>query len=378
VKRHLLTATALAALFLAACSPTTAVLDPNLQQQAAAVLGSLQSLPDTVPHTGVRRVRSMRRVATHINEVEYREEVRVSSSGTFQVECLDVLASNFAQPDEFIAMQNGREGFVHRYRDFRIRDVDLLLANYYVTQLGSRILVAGRSCFTLVLVRRDDPSANDEIVSWSLAVDEQTGLVLRWRRDLDGKLTDEGIYESIAYGDPASFSPHVPTNDETPITPQSDVRRIFGFDLTTPTLLPTFYERRERAAVTDPNGDVWLKETFTDGVEVAFFLYKHDPAAPAAPATAPVLPAPAGKQPSTTGGGHQPSGTSSGVGGIVTLGSASSSGKAMQAILVDPKLVFVTSGEFVIAEYTKPTCVGIVAGRIANDDAQWMLESAFP
>lgn len=376
MKRHLLSVTATAALLLAACSPTTAAFDPHLQQQAAAVLGSLQSLPDAVPHTGVRRVRSMRRLATHINEVEYREEVRVSSSGTYQVECLDVLASNFAQPDEFVAMQNGREGFVHRYRDFRIRDVDLLLANYYVTQLGNRILVAGRSCFTLVLVRRDDPNASDAIVSWSLAIDDQTGLVLRWRRDLDGKLTDEGLYESFAYGDPASFSPHVPTNNETPITPQSDVRRIFGFDLTTPTLLPTFYERRERAAVTDPNGDVWLKETFTDGVEVAFFLYKHDQAAPAAPA--PVLPAPVVKQPSTTSGGHQPSGTSSGAGGIVTLGSMSSSGKAMQTVLVDPTLLFVTSGEFVIAQYTKPSSIGVVAGRIANDDAQWMLESAFP
>jgi hypothetical protein len=374
VKRHLLAATATAALFFAACSPTTAVLDPNLQQQAAAVLGSLQSLPDTVPHTGVRRVRSMRRLATHINEVEYREEVRVSSTGTYQVECLDVLASNFAQPDEFVAMQNGREGFVHRYRDFRIRDVDLLLANYYVTQLGARMLVAGRACFTLVLVRRDDPNANDAIVSWSLAVDEQTGLVLRWRRDLDGKLTDEGIYESIAYGDPASFSPHVPTNDEMPITPQSDVRSIFGFDLTTPTLLPTFFERRERAAVTDPNGDVWLKETFTDGVEVAFFLYKHDQPTPVAPAVVPGATPPAVKQPGTSSGGHLPGGTSPGAGGIMTTGTAS--GSAMPTVLVEPKLVFVTSGEFVVAEYTKPATVAIVAGRISNDDAQWMLESA--
>jgi hypothetical protein len=38
----------------------------------------------------------------------------------------------------------------------------------------------------------------------------------------------------------------------------------------------------------------------------------------------------------------------------------------------------VTSGEFVVAEYKRPSTIGIVAGRISNDDAQWMLESALP
>jgi hypothetical protein len=377
VKRHLLAVSATAALLFAACSPTTATFDPNLQQQAAAVLGSLQSLPDAVAHTGVRRVRSLRRLPTHVNEVEYREEVRVSSSGTYQVECVDVLASNFAQPDEFIALQNGREGFIHRYRDFRIRDVDLLLANYYVTQLGARIAVAGRVCFTIVLVRRDDPSANDQIVSWSLAVDEQTGLVLRWRRDLDGRLTDEGIFESIAYGEPASFSPHVATNDETVITPQTDLGQLFDFDLTTPTLLPAFYERRERAGVTDPNGDVWLKETFTDGIEVAFFLYKHEPPPPPA-APVPIVVSPVVKQPTGPSSGPLPGGSSSGASGTLTTSVTTASGSGIPTVLVDPTLLFVTSGEFVVAEYKRPSTIGIVAGRISNDDAQWMLESALP
>jgi len=377
VKRHLLATSATAALILAACSPTTATFDPSLQQQAIVVLSSLQSLPDTVAHTGVRRVRSLRRLPTHINEVEYREDVRVSSSGTYQVECVDVLASNFVQPDEFIAMQNGRDGFIHRYRDFRIRDVDLLLANYYVTQLGARIAVAGRVCFTIVLVRRDDPSSNDQIVSWSLAVDEQTGLVLRWRRDLDGQLTDEGIFESIAYGEPASFSPHVATNNESVITPQTDLSLMFDFNLTTPTLLPTFYERRERAGVTDPKGDVWLKETFTDGIEVAFFLYKHEPPPPPTVPVPGVVP-PVGTKSTGPSGGQPPGGSTSGAGGVLTTGAPRTGGSGTPTMLVDPTLLFVTSGEFVVAEYKRPSTIAIVAGRISNDDAQWMLESALP
>jgi len=349
----------------AGCSPTGAPLDERLALQAKATLHALQTLPELTPHSGVRRIRSLRRTKTRINEVEYREDVRVASTGEYQVECIDVLASNFTRPDEFIALQNGRDGFVYRYRDFRIRDVDLLLANYVVTELGTPIAVAGRTCFTVALERRDDPRFDETIVTWLLAVDETSGLVLRWRRLADGVLTDEGEYESIAYGEPAAFAPHVPTNHELVFTPQTDLRRVFDFELTTPTLLPEYFERRQRASVVDATGQVWLKESFTDGIEVAFFLFHQDPPVPGLPTgTKPATLAPvSGRAPAP--------GAPAGSGGA-TVGAP----PPPAAPTVDPRLLFVTHGDLVMAEYRDATRVGIVAGRLDEDDVQWMLESA--
>lgn len=334
----------------ASCAPSGTAIDPRFYNAAKNTLEQLELHSGYVAHAGERRIRTTRTLANGQSVVsDYRESIRVDATGDFQQECFEVLASPYADANEFMDRMNSLEGFLYRYRDFHVHDADLLLDNYLVLQFGTLINVAGRSCYTIQLQRRDDPLTNEPIVGWDLAIDTHSGLVLQWQRWVDGSLTDEGVYEWIDYQPTQPFVAHVPTNSERPFV-AGEERNLFDFDLTTPTLLPYGFQRTERARVVDPsNGAVWLKETFTDGLEIAFFLYREGET----PTTAP---------PVIRG---QKLGTST----------AGATGATTQTV-VGSELVSVEGGDVGLTQFAGPQRTAVVAGRIGTDDRRWMIESA--
>lgn len=344
------------ALFTPACSPAGTAIDPRFEAAAQSALSQLELDVQRIAHSGERRIRTTRREPGERSwTAEYRESIGVDGRGNYQLECVDVLQSPYADPKQFADRLNRSEGFIHRYRDFHIADADLLLDNYVVLQFGRQLTVAGRDCFTLQLERRDDPQASEPIVGWDLAIDLATGLVLQWQRTVDGNLTDEGVYEWVSYGAPSNLVAHVPSNAEFSFEPK-DVRSLFAFDLTTPTLLPDGFQRIDRARVVDAEDTVWLKETFSDGIETAFFLYTVK--------TSAVLPAAASK----TGADLRGSGgTAVGTGGALPTSGPGSPGGEM---------VSLDGGQVGITQFVEPGRRAIVAGRIGVDDRRWMIESA--
>jgi hypothetical protein len=356
----------LAALAAAACSPTSNSIPPELKAVAMGALQSVSVLPDVVEHTGLRRIRSTRDLMNgRVDVTEFREVVQVALTGEFSLECTEVISSPLPDPAAFMLRQNAREGFMHRYRDFRIHNANLLLENYVVLQFVQNHEVAGRDCFVVKLEHRDDPRRNEPIIGWVIAVDHQTGLILQWERTAGGVVTDEGVYESIAFGPPRTLVPHVPGNAEEVITLHSDLDALFDFRPTTPTLLPRGFERIERARVVDGRSRPWLKETFTDGIEVAFFLYREEPAD--------ALTVALGSKLGQTGPGNR-----SQVGSAASSVAGSSLGAATAAPTTPPtaELIWAENGDVGLSQLTDGRRTGIVAGRVGRDDRQLMLEAA--
>lgn len=345
---RLLAAFGLAAV-AASCAPSGTAIDPRFHSAAKNALEQLEVQARHVEHDGERRIRTTRLLPNGQQVVaDYRESIRVDAQGAYQQECFEVLQSPYADAGEFMDRLNSIEGFLYRYRDFHVHDADLLLDNYVVLQFGRLMNVAGQSCYTVQLQRRDDPSGVEPIVGWDLAIDVHSGLVLQWQRTVDGVLTDEGVYEWIDYAPRQPFVAHVPSNDERRFE-AGEERNLFDFDLTTPTLLPYGFQRVERARVVDPSGAVWLKETFSDGVEVAFFLYtERDTTTPAGAGRGDKLGSPVG---------------------ATALGGAISS-------TAGSELVSVESGDVGITQFEGPKRSAFVAGRVGSDDRRWMLESA--
>lgn len=355
------------ALAATACSPTGNSIAPQFQVAAQSALTSVAVLPDVVEHTGLRRIRATRPLANgRVGVTEFRELAQVALTGEFSLECTEVISSPLSDPAAFQLRQNAREGFMHRYRDFRIRDAALLLENYVVLQFGQTTQVAGRDCFVVQLERRDDPRRSEPIIGWVIAIDHQSGLILQWQRTSDGDVTDEGVYESIAFGPPRTMVPHVRSNAEEIITSRSDLDAMFDFRLTSPTLLPEGFARVERARVVDSRNQPWLKETFTDGIEVAFFLYREEQA---------VALTPIGKALDDKLGQANPGGRSQ-------VGSAASTAGPVPGIVLPAaapptaELIWAENGDVGLSQLTDSRRTGIVAGRVDRDDRQLMLESA--
>lgn len=341
---------------VASCNPGGTGIDPRYQGAAKHALDQYEFGVGLVAHSGERRIRTTRRLPSGQPRVaEYRESVGVDGRDNFQLECIEVLQSPLADPSDFIDRMNRNEGFLYRYRDFHITDSDLLIENYVVLQFGRQLDVAGRACFTLELERRDDPQQNEPIIGWDLAIDLETGLVLQWQRTVNGSLTDEGVYEWVTYGVPSTFVAHVGSNQEYSFEP-SEVRSLFTFDLTTPTMLPHGFQRIDRARVVDAEDVVWLKETFSDGIEAAFFLYTVDQANAIAASGAKPL-----------GDLRVADGTAIGPGGAISGGGPSA---------LASELVSVEGASVGITQYLGAGRRAIVAGRIGADDRRWMIESA--
>ncbi len=243
------------------------------------LLQKMQRAATGVAYSGVRRVEQTWRVGEETISTSYREEVASDGEGRFALRSLELIAPSLPEPSEELwrMLQGSREGFLFRYRDFRIHDVASMVTNYSPILLGTNVHVAGRVCDEMMFALRHGAS-----FTYNLAVDRETGLVMRCEQvATDGQVMGLVEFESIELNPSfaADFEWHVPSNDEqplpdgqasrlavagfVPLQPQSDGGR---FALVESTVL-----RSE-----DPAGGgevAWVKSTLTDGVEVVFVLH---------------------------------------------------------------------------------------------------------
>lgn len=236
----------------------------------ASLLELLAQAPDAVPHEGVRLVEIYDVDGSGtVTPLTYREEIAVDGQGGFSLTPLSVESSVLPDPSTFMLMQEARSGYLFRYRDFRIRDFELLVQNYHLVAIAAEPqVIAGRTAEFLSFAHASGQGPNFEV--W---VDPLTGLALSIEVfDEDGQLLQRTAYESYVDGPPASFEPDRSANDEVQADLSQPLAEQLGMQPVLATIVPDGYELAEVATVVDGFGATWCKSTYTDGIDVLFLL----------------------------------------------------------------------------------------------------------
>lgn len=273
----------------AAPTATRAVLAAGGQAQPVQnpfqLLRRMSLASSTVAHSGVRRVEQRWRVDTIGKELIYREQVHSDGAGQFAIEAIELTAPPPSHNEEaiFLALQQARAGFVRRYRDFAVRDVDAFQRNYELFDTGVQVTVAGRLCQEYLVQR-----VVDHAVRYWIAVDLEHALVLRCRHETAaGELLGLVEFESIDLA--PNFSQvvwHQPVTDEAPLARDpAQARMQLGYEPRLPSTDGAHLRLLSASVVTapDPNGGApqkWAKHVLTDGVEVVFLLHGGPDPAP--------------------------------------------------------------------------------------------------
>jgi len=234
----------------------------------------IQQAPWNTRYQGERRVtlsvdlESGERVQTQYIE-------RVSSNGQGKFNILPLQAETPVFPDEptFLTLQGRREGFFFRYRDFRIRNLELFRKNYRHLDAGSSVIVAGRQAWEVRFVRTG-PGGR----TYAVAFDLETGLVLRCNEYGErGVLLAALEYTSLDLDpDLSGVAFFVPGNDEVSFNLGSgEGQSILGFKPYLPKAIPAGFVLHETASVSDDMGNRWFKAGYTDGAEMVFFLHRE-------------------------------------------------------------------------------------------------------
>lgn len=236
------------------------------EAQVNGIVHQLQHAPELVRFSGVRRVESYYTLHGVVQPEVYREEVFADGGGLFHIEPRQMIQGGLDDHTQFKSLHLSRMGFHWRYRDFLVRDLTAFLNNYELTTYGEAVTIADRPC-QQVRVARKDGSA-----SYEVALDVQTGLVLRYRElDANGVLYVAMEYESY---NPFPDLTGVPLRQaglgETPLT---DLGAL-DFEPVTPKVLADgAYSLLDATLLDHPlTGEDVVKLTFTDGVETIFFL----------------------------------------------------------------------------------------------------------
>lgn len=239
---------------------------PEFDTAVLGIIQQVQSAHDTVRHSGVRKVESYFELDGKLDPLAYREEIFTDGKSNFAIISLGASLGGLADPIQFDTLQELRSGFNHRYRDFRVRDLEAFLANYRLISNVQAVQVAGRDCVELAISRRDQSG------SYLVALDSQNGLVLSYKHfDAAGKLYSMMEYETYNPNpDLSGVVFHKVSNQEIPITSASDL----DFKLLIPKLLPSSaFHFLEATRITNPlTGTKLAKLTYTDGVEPIFFV----------------------------------------------------------------------------------------------------------
>jgi len=235
--------------------------------EGASFLERVEQAPFDTAFRGQRRV-ELRYGAV---PVEYREEVASDGQGQFSLLISEVLSS-MPDPELFTELQNKRQVFTYRFRDWRIRDYDLFLQNYEVTLLSTDAEVAGVPCVELD-VRR---AVAEPRCVYTVDVDPSTGLVLSWEeRDPAGQRLARVEFETFELNADVSDLELVSRtfSGTTSYPLDGDLQSVFGFQPLIPTVLPDEGARIEpevdRMLV---GSDVYARVTVTDGLEVAVLM----------------------------------------------------------------------------------------------------------
>ncbi len=251
-------------------------LDAASQELLGQILTQVQVAPLAVAHTGNRRVEfhwhgdlsGDPAGGSAPQSFVYRERVEIDGQGRFDLRTTQLMSNAPINWPQFQLQQDIRAGFYQRYRDVQFRDIALVIENFTVAAFGNLLAVAGRPAVGLQLVRKiGEPIRHD------LAIDAQTGLVLSARTSGgDGALLAWMEYESIEMGAPATMTPHTFSNDEVVLPPGRELDAVLGFSADLPGILPDGYHLLATAKIEDPAGHIWLKATYTDGIDVAFYV----------------------------------------------------------------------------------------------------------
>lgn len=242
-------------------------------------LDRIANAPMTVSYGGKRQVRIYHAINGAPANLEYDEHVWSDGQGRFSI-----VPGKIVQPpmtaeqlDLFRLLQQARDGFFYRYRDFRIRDLEVFLQNWRVRDLGIQEIVAGVAT-TVLEFRRIDGSP-----TWYRAwIDPRTALVMR----AEERGAGNQLASSVEFVD-FELSP-----DTTGLRLESDRFARFpldlrletissiGFRVRSPSVLPAGY-RLDRAESMNDGTNTWAILTYTDGVDSMFFLQTSDPQAQA-------------------------------------------------------------------------------------------------
>ncbi len=257
----------------------------NVSRNLLPLLRRMSLAPATVAHSGVRRVEQYWTVDDQPRELRYREQVASDGAGRFAIDATELIAP-VASPQQaalFLVLQKAREGFVQRYRDFAVRDVDGFVRNYSIIDTGALVTVAGRPCNEYIVQR-----IVGESVRYQIAVDTQTALVLRTRQESSsGALLSLVEFESLDLApNHSNVVWHQPLTDERKLpTDPALARAQLGFQPRLPRTDGGLFLLQSATSVEapDPRGTgtlMWAKHTLTDGVEVVFFLHGGPDTAP--------------------------------------------------------------------------------------------------
>lgn len=300
-----------------------------------------------VAHSGVRRVEAHWEEDGAPTSFVYREAVDVDGLGGYDLRTLAVLTPMSADLGEFLLQQDLRAGFFHRYRDAYPRDPELLVSNYELLSYGDPIAVAGREGVHFALRRTVGAPIRHDLI-----VDPATGLVLHASTfDELGQLTARVEYETLQLGPPPPFQRHIASNDELvlPLGPELDAA--LGFAAELPSLVPDGYQLLETARIVDAFSRTWLKATYSDGMDVAFYL----------------------SRPASSLAGEAPVTGSAAAG----LGAVSWTQRGESAPQQTTLHAFRAAGIQVL-DARLPDRQTIAVGRVPSDDLQWMIESVWP
>ncbi|NUP97129.1 MAG: hypothetical protein HUU28_13300 [Planctomycetaceae bacterium] len=244
---------------------------------AEPLLRKMSTAATDAVYRGVRRVEQHWTIAGQALSSTYREEVASDGRGRWSLETVELVAPTLASPQQDLwrMLQESREGFLFRYRDFRLFDVAQMATNYTTLLTGNIVDVAGRSCVEMVSTLRLGRG-----FTYNLCVDRESGLVLRCEQ-----VAPNGARMGLVEFESIEFTPvfppdqpwHVVSNDERPLPAGQAAAQLVGFEPVRPLRAQPRFRVLESTVVTSPDPNqpgtlAWVKTTLTDGIEVVFVL----------------------------------------------------------------------------------------------------------
>lgn len=238
-------------------------------------LSLVPDAPERVPHSGLRRIEVHVDVDGVPTSLAYDERVVADGHGQYSIELAQVLQPTMTQPqlEIFEEMQRARQGFFFKYRDLRIRNLDLFLQNYTVDVLDGVQLVAGVEC-----VEIDVSPRLPRGTQYRLAIDPRTGLVLRAvERDQNGQVVTSS--EFLEFSDNPGHGHVAFFQERYPGIPLAGAPLPPGLVPVVPQILPEGY-REVSSDLLEVAGDHYVRRVYGDGFENLFFLQRREPAPP--------------------------------------------------------------------------------------------------
>ncbi len=350
--------TALVALCIAsvaaACSGEVAATTSSAQEQLVIAqdqpslpfLVSMVDAPERVAHAGLRRVEihlpaDAATVGADSANLVYDERITADGAGHYAIEPVTVVSPSMTQPQReiFEELQRARQGFFFKYRDLRVRDLELFLGNYAVTVVDEPAFVAGVECVEIEVTPRADPRR-----SYRLAVDPRTGLVLRTiERDATGVVVASTTFlEFTRTPSLEGVEFHAELYAGTPLEGAELPK---GFAPARPQILPRGY-REVSSEVVELAGDTYVRRVYGDGLENVFFLQREEPAVAVDAAADPVA-----------------------ADGMPQVHAATPRGGAVMVRIAQV-------GSFCVAEAVRGRCTYFVIGKVSEADVLDILRSA--